>query len=375
MSTPKDLSELRDSIAEVDRALLELLRERLLIAAEIGKVKAGAAIPVTVRDVEQRVLTRARAHAEICGVSEGVLEEVFRAILRASVERQYREGLALREQRGERILIVGGAGGMGVWFRKFFEGVGHTVEVLDPAFAPLGAAAGRYARLDDISDLGAYAAIVVAAPLSQTPAALDEITTRRPTCPVLEIASIKDHLRPALARARDANVRTLAVHPMFGPSKAFYETLTFVLAVQTESENGEEAELALLQPLLNHPYARLVPVPFLHHDRLMGWLLGLAHLTNILFGTAITRSGVDVRELRDCASTTFGRQASSALYVLSEDPSLYLDIQHLNPHRKAVYAATHEALSRLEALVEAGDREGFRKTFEEARRALAPDEE
>jgi chorismate mutase/prephenate dehydrogenase len=128
-----------------------------------------------------------------------------------------------------------------------------------------------------------------------------------------------------------------------------------------------------LERLLHHPYTKLVTVPFPQHDILMGWLLGLAHLTNILFGSALTRSGIDPALLHACASTTFTRQAATALSVLAEDPQLYLDIQHLNPHRHQVYAAMSEALEQLQGLVEERDREGFRQTLGAARRALAAD--
>ena len=56
--------------------------------------------------------------------------------------------------------------------------------------------------------------------------------------------------------------------------------------------------------------------------------------------------------------------------MLAEDPDLYLDIQNLNPHRRAVYAATREALGQIERLVEARDREGFQDLMNAARRAL-----
>src|SRR5215210_742046 len=111
MSDP-DLSSLRDSIAEVDRALLELLRRRMELAAEVGRIKAASGSPVEVRDVEHIVLDRARQHAEACGVSEEVMVAMFQAIIRGSVERQYRVGVSLRERRGESMLIVGGSGGM-----------------------------------------------------------------------------------------------------------------------------------------------------------------------------------------------------------------------------------------------------------------------
>src|SRR4051812_11892919 len=80
-STSDPLSNLRDSIAEVDRALLELLRRRMDLASEVGRFKAASNIPVVVRDVEDRVLTRARQHAESCGVSEEVMAGGVQALM------------------------------------------------------------------------------------------------------------------------------------------------------------------------------------------------------------------------------------------------------------------------------------------------------
>ncbi len=360
------LPHLRDSIAEVDRALLELLRRRMDLAAEVGRVKAEGDAPVVVRDVEDRVLGRARQHAEACGVSEEVMEAMFQAIIRGSVERQYRVGISLRERRGERVLIAGGAGGMGRWFRGFLELAGHGVDLVDPALGNLPRSAGRFASLGEVEDLDAYAAVLVSVPLARTAGILAEVVERSPKGLVVEIASIKAPLEPALARARERGVRAFALHPMFGPSKSFYEPLTFVLAAQGDPA-AEKRELA---PLLSHPYTKLVAVPFPHHDRLMAWLLGLSHLTNILFGAAITQSGIEPAELHACASTTFTRQAATALYVLSENPDLYLDIQRLNPNRHEVYTAAREALAQIERLVEERDREEFDAVMTAARRAL-----
>ncbi|HEX9943081.1 MAG TPA: chorismate mutase [Thermoanaerobaculia bacterium] len=367
MSAPDPLSGLRDSIAEVDRALLELLRRRMELAAEVGRIKAESAMSIVVRDAEDRVLTRARQHAEACGVSEEVMESVFQAIIRGSVERQYRIGISMRQQRGERMLIVGGAGGMGSWFRGFLALAGHEVEVVDPSLVNVPEAPGRFSSLDLIADLDRYGAILVSVPLSRMPAVIEQVVERRPRGAVVEVASIKSHLVPVLRRAREDGVRVHALHPMFGPGKSYYEKLTFVLAAQGDlaEEKGQ------IEAFIRHPYTRLVVVPFDHHDRLMGWLLGLAHLSNILFGAVLTRSGVDAEELHTCASVTFSRQTSNALLVLNANPDLYLDIQHLNPHRHEVYAATREALREIEALIEQPDREGFRRLLTAARQALA----
>ncbi len=366
MHEKEDLSRLREAIAEVDRALLELLRRRMELAAEVGTLKAASAAAVVVHDAEDRVLTRARQHAEACGVSQDVMEEIFHAIMRGSVERQHRVGVAARARRGRRALVLGGAGAMGGWLAQFLPLVGHRVDAVDPAWASLSPAEGHYASLADIGDLDVYDFIVVSVPLARTPDVLTTVIERRPRGVVVEIASIKAPLAQALARARGAGVAVSALHPMFGPGKSPYEPLTFVLACQDEPEE----ERRRLETLLQHPYTHLITIPFAHHDRLMGWLLGLAHLTGMLFGAALTRSGLDPEELQACASTTFTRQAATAQSVLSEDPALYLDIQRLNPHREEVYRATREALEELVTLVAAGDTETFRSTLAAARRAV-----
>lgn len=366
MPEKEELSRLREAIAEVDRVLLELLRRRMELADAVGTIKASTGAPVVVRDVEDRVLTRAREHAETCGVSEDVMEEIFHAIMRGSVERQHRVGVAARAQRGGRVLVLGGAGAMGGWLCDFLPLVGHRVDAVDPAWGANPGSKGRHARLEEVRDLDAYDHIVVSVPLGSTPDVLDAVVERRPRGVVVEIASIKAHLVPPLEKALRRGVAVSSLHPMFGPGKSPYQPLTFVLACR----ENPEAERERIEALLRHPYTHLITIPLAHHDRLMGWLLGLAHLTGMLFGSALTRSGLDPRELQACASTTFTRQAATSLSVLSEDPALYLDIQRLNPHREEVYLATREALDELVALVAAEDLEGFRGTLAAARTAV-----
>ncbi len=360
------LSRLREVIAEVDRALLELLRRRMTLAAEIGSIKAEAAEPIVARDAEDRVLSRAREHADACGVSEDVMEQIFQAIIRGSVERQHRVGVEARVRRGGRVLVLGGAGAMGGWLDGFLRLVGHRVDAVDPAWSPLASHEGRWASLDAVTDLDAYEYVVVAVPLALTPSVVDAVARHRPRGTIVEIASIKAPIEPVVTRLRDEGIFVACLHPMFGPGKSPYEPLTFVLACLDDPDD----ERRRLESLLRHPYTNLITMPFAHHDRLMGWLLGLAHLNGILFGSALVRSGLSPAELQACASTTFTRQAATTLSILGEDPALYLDIQRLNPHRQDVYRAAREALEELVALVDSEDLEGFRSALAAARHAL-----
>ncbi len=362
----EQLAELRESIAEVDRSLLELLHRRMHLAAEVGRVKAGQGQPILVPEVHYRVLDRARQHAESCGVSPEVMEAIYKAVMRGSVERQHRVSMELSRGEGSRVLILGGAGDMGRWFQNFGRQLGHRIDVVDPAMAPLPAAEGRFGSLDDVEDLDVYEAIVVSVPLARTAEVIDQLVEAGPRGLIIEIASIKDELAPALDRARQAGLTVSSLHPMFGPRKTPYEPLTFVLAYAGDPQE----EKLRVEDWIRHPYTHLVPVPFDHHDRLMGWLLGFAHLSGMLFACALTRSGLGAEELKACASTTYIRQTLAALHVLGEDPDLYFDIQKLNPHRGDVYQAATEALGELVQSVEEGDRERFRTVLSEARHFL-----
>jgi prephenate dehydrogenase/chorismate mutase len=361
-----DFARLREQIADIDRGLLSLLEQRFALAAEVGRRKAEQNQPIVVRHVEQNVLKRARDAAQRCGASPEVMEAIFAAILRASVERQHRIGVAERVRAGGRVLILGAAGGMGGWLRSFLTSLGHRAVGVDPSWSALPPTEERLADLADLPDPFGIDALFVATPLETLPDLLGRLATLGLKVPVVEIASIKNHLAGALDALERAGMIPLALHPMFGPGKNPYEPLTMVHAVR----GNEARERAILSELLAHPYLDLVSIPFDQHDRLMGWLLGLAHLGGMLFGGALSQSGLDPAALGRIASTTFARQVSTARSVLEEDPDLYFAIQRLNPFRGEVYAALAGALEEITGAVERDDRETFSEFMTRAAGAL-----
>ena len=364
MSTEEELAQLREAIARCDRGMLDQLRKRMELAARIGELKACVGEPVVVKTVEANVLGRARSAARTCGVSEDVLEEIFQAVIRASVERQHRIGCAQRDANSAgSILVIGAAGGMGGWFLRFAELLGHHTVGVDPAFTQEDDA--HHASLATVPDLDAFDACIVAAPLRVMPEVLVDLIDRKPAGIVYELASIKTPLTDAHERARELGVRLRSIHPMFGPGKAPYDPLTIVVCGGAE-ERGE------LESLFAHPYANWIDVSFEQHDALMGWLLGLGHLTGMLFATALSRAGLDPDLLRACASTTFLRQADTARSILDEDPALYFDIQHLNPAREGVYETLASVLQEYRDATAGGDLEQFAELLRAGAESVHP---
>jgi len=360
-----DIEPLRREIAGLDRELLDLISRRFKLAEQVGLIKAEQGRPVVVQEVEERVLGRAREAAQSCGVSPEVMEAIFAAIIRGSVERQHRIGVAHGARGGARILVIGAGGAMGQWLRRFLVSIGHRVEGVDRSW-DLKPEEGAYKRISEIKDVKTYDSVFVSVDLEGTAAALDELVSYQLSVPVFEIASIKTHLKPSIEKLNRAGTTVLSIHPMFGPGKNPFESLTMVHAILDDAEK----ERSMILHSLAHPYMDLISMPFERHDRLMGWLLGLAHLNGILFAETLARSGIDPDEFERAASTTFRRQADTARSVLDEDPGLYFAIQRLNPFRGEVYTALAESLKVITEAVEGNDGVGFNQALSRASGAV-----
>jgi chorismate mutase/prephenate dehydrogenase len=296
------------------------------------------------------------------------MEAIFKAVINGSVERQHRVGVALRARGGRRLVVLGAAGAMGGWLCRFLRSIGHRVAGVDVAWAGLPGGEDRFAELDEVADLDGIEGLFLATPLESTVEVLEQVAGLGLSAPIFEIASIKSHLTDGLSRLRDSGCPVLSLHPMFGPTKNPYERQTWVHAVLGE----EQAEREQILRLLVHPYLDLISLPFERHDRIAGWLLGLSHLTGMLFAATLARSGNDPRELERVASTSFSRQAATSRSVLEGNAGLFYAIQRLNPHRGAVYAAVTSALGELTGAVEGADPDSFATVLERAE-AMLPD--
>ena len=79
----RELDELRARIAEVDRALIDGIAERLRIARRIGEVKALLGLPVMDPAREAEVVRRAASEAR----DRGADPELVRAVLWQIIDR------------------------------------------------------------------------------------------------------------------------------------------------------------------------------------------------------------------------------------------------------------------------------------------------
>jgi len=346
-----DLPALRKRLNETDRELLALAARRQQLVAEIGALKRREGRELRDFAREREVLERAADNAREFGLDPELGRALLAQLIEASLARQETDRVrATGGGNGQRALVIGGAGRMGQWFARFLDAQGYAVEIADPA---CGA--------DDFPQRADYAQgaldqdlIVVATPLRASAQVLAGLLAHRPRGVVMDLGSLKSPLAGALEALREAGVRVTSVHPMFGPQVNVLAGRHVVFV-----DVGCAEATALARSLFAGTLAIAVDMGLAEHDRLIGYVLGLSHLLNIAFFTALADSKEIAATLARASSTTFDRQLAIARGVAGENAALYFEIQQLNPHSGEAHAALESALARILASVRGGDERGF----------------
>ena len=134
------LDELRLQLNDIDSRLIELIADRQDTSREIARVKRATGYPTRDYRREREVIIGARDAAVERGVSPRVAEDLMRMLIRSSLATQEQASVAAQAHgTGRQALVIGGAGKLGHWFVDFLGSQGFSVQVSDPAGAPVGA--------------------------------------------------------------------------------------------------------------------------------------------------------------------------------------------------------------------------------------------
>jgi chorismate mutase/prephenate dehydrogenase len=358
-----NLDELRSELEDVDRQLLRCVARRQSLAAEIGRAKQRSGVPTRDYGQEREVVHRAQAIAAELGVSRQLAEELTLLLIRSSLTVQEQDRVASGgEGSGRRVLIIGGSGKMGRWFGRFLSSQGYAVEVADPAGGVPGCRCykdWKEAALD-------HHIIIIAAPLRASAGILSDLASNPPPGLVFDIGSLKSPLRESLLALAKSGARVTSIHPMFGPDTELLSGRHVVFVDLGNRQATSDAKILFASTM-----AIQVDMDLESHDRIIAYILGLAHALNIAFFTALAESGESAPRLAEVSSTTFDAQLEVASRVAAENPHLYFEIQSLNDYGTEALTALHVAIERLRSVVRAADEAGFVRLMEQGHRYLA----
>ena len=356
------LDQHRRDIEALDRRILHLVCERLELARQIGELKRASGIPLRNFKVEAEVYQRFADASSLLGLDEVLGRDLATFLIRKAVEEQAAHLDTVYQGDALRTLVVGGKGGMGRWIARFLQGQGHRVVIHDPADGE-----SEFPQMA-LNEAAAEAdLIVLAVPMSACAGVLEELARLQVPGVVAEMCSLKGHLRELSKRLRGDGLRLVSFHPLFGPDVRMLSGRTIAFCTEARPD-----DLAVVIGLFAETSAKLVEISIEEHDRRMGLVLGLTHLSNLVFARALSHSNLTAADLDEVAGVTFTKQLGTTREVTAENPGLYYEIQVLNEATPETGRCLRRALDEWLGAVEADDGPAFERLMEDCHSYLGP---
>ena len=342
-----DIGQLRDKIRKIDEKIVELMIQRNDTAKHIGEIKHRLKIPIRDPEVENAVIERYRKISEGSSLPEDVAESVCRMLISCSMDIQ---SAIVKKRCAKNVTIIGGNGKMGKWMRRYLEGLGATVNIIDVS-------AGK------LEDMKGSDIVVISVPISSVGSVLGDVDA---LCGdkvlIFDISSIKS---PFSSELKNMAIRrkVCSVHPMFGPSASSIAGRNVVICDCGCKE-------AVCEVLKLFDGANTIVTNVERHDELMAYVLGLAHASNIVLFTALRKSGIPFRELRDAASSTFRGCIATCIPLSEENASLYHEIQRLNVNTTEMWDIYENVVKEVKEASLSHDGEEFKEIMERGKEYL-----
>jgi len=332
---------------------MDLIGQRMRLAKEMGQHKLGKGIPVRNQRVEDQVMARFASRAKQADVSEEAARKIAKILLHESEDAQFR----MPRAEPKRITVIGGSGKMGAWLCRFFDAQGHKVLVNDIVSSTSFPYENNLKRAVAQADV-----VVIATTIDAAKEILDKVLELRPKGLIMDVTSIKAPLIPSLRAAAERGMKVCSIHPMFGP-----DTTSLIYQNLLVCDCGSKEAVTEAHTLFDYTGAELHDVSVEEHDHLMSYVLGMSHAINIAFFNALVKSGLGIRELENAASTTFRHQRCTSQRVSNENPELYYQIQHVNPHTKESLDLLVRSLEEIRAAAMAEESDDFVRIMEQGR--------
>ena len=272
-----------------------------------------------------------------------------------------------------RITILGGAGGMGEWFARFFKandfGV-RIVDITDKTEAVAKRLGVKFLITDVLKmEAGAIQEVVdadillLSVPIAVTERVIECVGPELHDGSLLmDITSVKRMPMEVMEKWTTEGVEILGTHPLFGPS--------------AKSMRGQPVIFVPLRkgPLYERIYelfmgngARVEFLTAAEHDELFGVIQGLTHFILFSFGVTLQELDFDVERSRKFMSPMYEILIDFMGRLLHQDPHLYAEIQ-TNFEMGKIHKTFLTAATRLSGLVSEGNQAEFIEELVMARR-------
>lgn len=346
LPTPDSLETLRAGIDRVDEQIVALLSQRLDHVKKVVALKKVQGLPIYNPAREEDLISQRRDQARAAGLDPDHVEELYRCIIRQSRVRQAAHTITQGVRAGARVLLVGGAGGMGRYLGRWFGEAGYEVRTLET---------GDWDRAADLCREVDLALVTV--PIHVTVPVIKRLAPLLPPrCLLADLTSIKREPVAAMLECHPGPV--LGLHPLYGPSTSSMDQQIVVATPGRDPAGG-----AWLTEQLSAWGNIVMTLSPEEHDELMDLVQGVRHFATFAFGRFLAGRRVNLARTLEFSSPIYRLELGMVGRMFAQDAALYASIITASPDRRALLQEYVSSLGQALDLVERGETELFCREF------------
>jgi len=266
-----------------------------------------------------------------------------------------------------KITIIGGSGGMGKVFGRYFKHHGFDVTIharnkerLKDVATEMGVnyefSLERSVRQADI--------VMITIPIKSTTEMIKNIGPYlKENALIFDITSIKKSVFEALKDLKNTfPVNCISLHPMFGPGiKDMKNYVMLVLKI-----GGTDKYDIIINDLLDLFKSDGLIITETSpdiHDKRVALTLGVPHMLNILFLNLLQNADEPLNELTKYTGTTFLLQKVFAESIIQREMEMFGEIQMENQQFLRILEMLEKLIKKYRKLIENKDMKGFSEIF------------
>lgn len=267
-------------------------------------------------------------------------------------------------RKNNRMLIVGGTGGTGSWFARYFKDHGFSVTVWGPSRrVDVAERLGVGFAEDLLVEVAKSDVVLLSVPIKETEKVAEELAPlMKPGSLLMDVTSLKAGPMEAMVKWAPEGVEVLGTHPMFGPTIPSMRGQTVILV---PAAGRCDSWLSPMEEIFRKGGARVEVLGGEEHDHIMAVVQALTHFAYISIASTLRSLEFDVARSRRFMSPVYEIMIDFVGRILAQSPELYASIQE-NPEAERVREAYIEECQRLSKLADEGDITGFQEAMRSA---------
>lgn len=340
------LAALRANIDDIDSQLVELLARRAEITNQVGQIKTQTGMPIYVPEREAQLIQSRRAQAGEIGVSEQLVEDLLRRIMRESYLTQNGQYRCVNPDLGQ-VVVIGGRGALGKVFVTLFEKSGYDVVALEKE---------DWLKDDTDALLRSAKLVIVAVPIIVTEPVIGRLSMLSDDCILADITSIKGKPLKAMLDVHKGPV--VGLHPMFGPdSPGMIKQVVVVCdGRQPDAYSWLVEQMTTWGATIHHSSAQ-------EHDEAMAFIQVMRHFNTFVYGQHLAGENPNLNDLTVFSSPIYRLELVMVGRLFAQAPELYGDIIFSNPDNFKLLRRFHNRFGDALAMLERQDKQAFIQQF------------